>query len=113
MNRAIERPSVSLTQRLWLLERRPGGRPMHSEDVSSYTNAVLMLDGSRVRVLFVRSSTCHTSDEWLKNPVLLARAERDARPFESLDAALAWTQDLKTSWIARGWREVSADARDR
>lgn len=99
-------PSLYLTQRLWVLERRPGASGSH--DTRHFTSAIALLRAMDVRVCFVRSTevdgveaSCHDV------PSVQQRVDRDARAFDSLDAALAWADTAKADWLRRGWVEVS------
>lgn len=111
MNHSVEQRHTSLAQRLWLLKRR--FPPSPDADARHYFSAITILDRTLVRLLFVRSAVPQGAGEaCLDDPGLRLRVERDARAFDSLDAALAWADTVRGTYFGRGWEEIPSDPND-
>lgn len=108
MTNATDGPAATLAQRLWLLARASAASSR--EDAHGYLSAIAILDRAQVRLLFVRSFRPQGTDEaCLSNPRLRLQIERDARAFDSLDAAIASAEAARDRWLRRGWVELPTD----
>lgn len=99
-------------QRLWLLERPAGGQPPDAGAATprSYAAGIALLDREAIYVAVIVSGEAGRADErGLRDFRDPQRLLRNAFRFATLDAALEGTGQLKTRFIARGWREGEDD----
>ncbi len=97
-------------ERLWLLERVDDEEAHAWRDVCRFTGAIAVLSSGAVHVLFLRSPDRHgATAARLDRPGVRWDLDRDAAPFSTLEAAIAWANEKKRGWLRRGWLEVETD----
>ena len=91
-------------QRVWLLARQDRNH------ASRFAGAVLVLADDGVYVVVVVSHDPKVASERaLHDHRLRIELERDGRKWPTLDAALAHVDEMKRSWIDRGWIDVKEE----
>jgi len=78
--------------------------------VYGFVSAIAIVADGAVHVGFVRSCDVRLStEECLLSPRVRLSIARQATSFATLDAAIAWADKWKRTWIGQGWADFEPD----